>query len=134
MLRAYGIPAVPTRAVASPDDAAMAAQVLGFPAVVKLRQSVRPNQRASGGLALELHNVSEVTKAAARIAAQSGREELPLLVQRQADTVGESFAFASTTTRHSGRLLASAKAARRLTYTVMLRLICRRSTSRWPMH
>jgi acetyltransferase len=84
VLRAYGIPAVPTRAVASPDDAAMAAQVLGFPAVVKLRQSVRPNRRASGGLALELHDVSEVTKAAARIAAQSGREELPLLVQRQA--------------------------------------------------
>ncbi len=84
VLAAYGIPAVPTRAVASPDDAADAARLLGFPAVVKLRQSVRPNQRASGGLALELHGPTEVTEAATRIAAQSGGDELPLLVQRQA--------------------------------------------------
>jgi acetyltransferase len=84
VLGAYEIPAVPTRAVASADDAAEASRLLGFPAVVKLRQSVQPNQRASGGLALELHDVSEVTEAATRIAAQSGGDELPLLVQRQA--------------------------------------------------
>src|SRR5689334_3747073 len=84
VLRAYGIPAVPTRAVASPDDAAEAAVLLGFPAVVKLRQSVRPDQRASGGLALELHDQSEVIEAATRIALPSGGEVLPLLVQRQA--------------------------------------------------
>ena len=42
VLCAYGIPVVPSRAVASPDDAAAAALLLGYPAVVKLRQSVRP--------------------------------------------------------------------------------------------
>ena len=44
------------RAAASPEDAAEAATLLGFPAVVKLRQSVRPDARASGGLALDLHD------------------------------------------------------------------------------
>jgi acetyltransferase len=80
VLCAYGIPVVPSRAVASPDDAAAAASLLGYPAVVKLRQSVRPDARASGGLALDLHDATEVTAAAERIAARG----LSLLVQRQA--------------------------------------------------
>ncbi len=80
VLCAYGIPVVPSRAVASADDAAAAASLLGYPAVVKLRQSVRPDARASGGLALDLHDATEVTAAAERIAARG----LSLLVQRQA--------------------------------------------------
>ena len=80
VLCAYGIPVVPSRAVASPDDAAAAAALLGYPAVVKLRQSVRPDARASGGLALDLHDASEVMAAAQRIAARGHS----LLVQRQA--------------------------------------------------
>ncbi|HEY7580725.1 MAG TPA: GNAT family N-acetyltransferase [Acetobacteraceae bacterium] len=84
VLSAYGVPVVPTRAVASADDAAHAARLLGFPAVVKLRQSVRPDRRASGGLALELHDASEVVEAAARMAARLEAGEPPLLVQRQA--------------------------------------------------
>jgi len=78
VLSAYGIPVVPHRVAALPDDAADAATLLGFPAVVKLRQSVRPESRASGGLALDLHNATEVAAAANRL---SGAE---LLVQRQA--------------------------------------------------
>ena len=78
VLTAYGIPVVPHRVATSPDDAADAATLLGFPAVVKLRQSVRPDGRASGGLALDLHNVVEVAEAARRL----GRADL--LVQRQA--------------------------------------------------
>ncbi len=80
VLCAYGIPGVPTRAVASPEDAEAAAMLLGLPAVVKLRQSVRPDERASGGLALDLHDVAEVA-AAARMIFRRGGE---LLVQRQA--------------------------------------------------
>jgi acetyltransferase len=83
VLSAYGIPVVPTRAAVSPDDAAAAATLLGFPAVVKLRQCVRPNARASGGLVLDLHDRAEVVSAARRLI--TGAEGDPaLLVQRQA--------------------------------------------------
>jgi acetyltransferase len=83
VLSAYGIPVVPTRTVASAEDAAAAAALLGFPAVVKLRQSVRPDERASGGLALDMHDRAEVVSAARRLTtAAEGATEL--LVQRQA--------------------------------------------------
>jgi acetyltransferase len=85
VLSAYGIPVVPGRAVTSSDDAAEAAALLGFPAVVKLRQSVRPDERASGGLALDLHNAAEVAAAAHRLAARTERGDPSLLVQRQAN-------------------------------------------------
>jgi acetyltransferase len=68
VLNAYGIPVVPNRVVTSAHDAAEAAELLGFPAVVKLRQSVRPDLRASGGLALNLHNAAEVAVSAERLA------------------------------------------------------------------
>ena len=89
VLSAYGVPVVPNRAVASPADAADAAMLLGFPAVVKLRQSVRPDARASGGLALDLHDAAEVVAAADMLiarhaAAGADASGPPLLVQRQA--------------------------------------------------
>jgi acetyltransferase len=89
VLCAYGIPVAPTRAVASPDDAVSAAELLGFPAVVKLRQSERPGARASGGLALDLHDAAEVTVASRLLAARHARRttdarDVMLLVQRQA--------------------------------------------------
>jgi acetyltransferase len=85
VLAAYGVPVVPNRAVASPDDAAAAAALLGFPAVVKLRQSVPPHARASGGLALDLHDEREVYDAARMLAARLAEAaDPPLLVQRQA--------------------------------------------------
>jgi acetyltransferase len=85
VLSAYGVPVVPSRAVASAADAADGARLLGFPAVVKLRQSVRPDARASGGLALDLHDAAEVAAAADRlIASQTDASGPPLLVQRQA--------------------------------------------------
>jgi acetyltransferase len=83
VLCAYGIPVVPNRVAATPDDAVHAARLFGFPAVVKLRQSVRPDARASGGLALDLHDPDEVRRAAEIIvSAQSGSDGI--LVQRQA--------------------------------------------------
>jgi acetyltransferase len=89
VLCAYGIPVVPHRVVTSPDDAAAAVALLGFPAVVKLRQSARPDARASGGLVLDLHDAMEVSVAARKLWARLGGEEpesdaLALLVQRQA--------------------------------------------------
>jgi acetyltransferase len=60
-----------------------AARLLGFPAVVKVRQSVRPDQRLPGGLALDLRDAAEVARVASRIAPRQQDDELPLLVQRQ---------------------------------------------------
>jgi acetyltransferase len=85
VLSAYGVPVVPSRAAASPEDAATAAALLGFPAVVKIRQSVPPQARASGGLALDLHDETEVRDAAGMLAARLAEAaDPPLLVQRQA--------------------------------------------------
>jgi acetyltransferase len=88
VLCAYGIPVVPNRVVTSPEDAATAAALLGFPAVVKLRQSVPPEERLSGGLVLDLRNAAEVSDAARLVAARRPRQaqdaaDLSLLVQRQ---------------------------------------------------
>ena len=89
VLCAYGIPSVPTRMVVSAGDAAVAAGLLGFPAVVKLRQNEHPSARASGGLALDLHDAAEVLVAARLLAARHSRRVVDagrcaLLVQRQA--------------------------------------------------
>ncbi len=88
VLGAYGIPVAPTRAVATAQDAAAAAALLGFPTVVKLRQSEAPHARARGGLALDLRDARDVDVAArllaARRAHQHGIHDDGLLVQRQA--------------------------------------------------
>ncbi len=78
VLNAYGIPVVPTRIARSPEDAADAVRLLGSPAVVKLRQCVRPDARASGGLVLGLHDPAQAADAA------RGFADAELLVQRQA--------------------------------------------------
>ncbi|HUB10429.1 MAG TPA: GNAT family N-acetyltransferase [Acetobacteraceae bacterium] len=87
VLAAYGIPTAPTRCVARPEDAPVAAALLGFPAAVKLRQPVPPRERPSGGVALELHDAEEVLVAArllaARHARRGGAAGGGLLVQRQ---------------------------------------------------
>ena len=87
VLSAYGIPVAPSRVVTTADDAAAAAALLGFPAVVKLRQSERPDARARRGLALDLHNAGEVTLAARLLSARRARHgdthDDGLLVQRQ---------------------------------------------------
>jgi acetyltransferase len=88
VLAAYGIPTVPTRPVERADDAAGAATLLGFPAVVKLRLPAPPRARPTGAVALDLHNQDEVRVAARLLAArQARRPDQPaaagLLVQRQ---------------------------------------------------
>ncbi len=86
VLAAYGVPAVPTRMVAAADDAVAAADLLGAPVVVKLRQDVAPSLRARGGLALDLQGAGEVRVAARLLLARAARQQVAvggLLVQRQ---------------------------------------------------
>jgi acetyltransferase len=92
VLAAYGIPSVPTRWVALAQDAPEAASLLGFPAVVKLRQAVPPRERPPGALALDLHDADEVRAAARLLVARhtrrarnvpNERPDAGLLVQRQ---------------------------------------------------
>jgi len=94
VLSAYGIPAVPSRVAASVENAVAAAGLLGFPAVVKLRQCEPPGARMQGGLALDLHDAAEVG-AAARLLVGRRARSMPdagadgLLVQRQANRARE---------------------------------------------
>jgi acetyltransferase len=88
VLAAYGIPGVPTRAVARAEDAPDAASLLGFPVVVKLRQAVPPRERPPGALALDLHDAGEARAAARLLVARQARRERTepdsgILVQRQ---------------------------------------------------
>jgi acetyltransferase len=79
VLAAYGIPIVPTRFVSQADDAAAAAALVGFPAVVKLRDRTAPADRPPGGLVFDLHDAARVTAAAKLL---SARAAAGLLVQR----------------------------------------------------
>ncbi len=88
VLAAYGIPGVPSRCVARAEDAPEAASLLGFPVVVKLRQSVPPRERPPGALALDLHDAAEARAAARLLVARQARRartapDTGLLVQRQ---------------------------------------------------
>jgi len=67
VLSAYGIPVVPSRAALSVDDAADAATLLGFPAVLKLRRSAQPQAGGPGGVTLDLDGAPAVRAAAVRL-------------------------------------------------------------------
>ena len=66
LLGAYGLPLVPERVAAGPDEAAAAAAELGFPAVVKTAVP-GAHKTETGGVALGLEDAGEVRDAAARI-------------------------------------------------------------------
>jgi acetyltransferase len=84
ILSAYGIPTVPTRFAASASDAADAARLLGFPAVVKLRDAAAPADRAPASLVFDLHDAAQVIAAARLLSARAQRRGATgeLLVQR----------------------------------------------------
>jgi acetyltransferase len=86
ILSAYGIPTVPTRFAASPADAGDAADLLGYPAVVKLRDHAAPVDRLSSSLIFDLHDASHVVAAARLLAARALRHggTGELVVQRHA--------------------------------------------------
>jgi len=94
VLSAYGIPVVPSRAALSVDDAADAAVLLGFPAVLKLRRSAQPRVGGPGGVTLDLDSAAAVRAAAIRLDRRRqriGNEGLAegFLVQRQASRARE---------------------------------------------
>jgi acetyltransferase len=92
VLAAYGIPVVPARAVATAEDAASAASLLGLPVAVKLRQPIRPCTRPADGLALDLHTPADVSAAARVLLSRATRlreDVYGLLVQRQAGRAWE---------------------------------------------
>jgi acetyltransferase len=86
ILGGYGIPVVPTRFAASPADAGVAADLLGYPAVVKLRDTAAPASRLAGSLMFDLHDATQVTAAARLLAARAARRggTGELVVQRHA--------------------------------------------------
>ncbi|MDR3530999.1 MAG: GNAT family N-acetyltransferase [Rhodopila sp.] len=84
ILAAYGIPTVPTRFAVSPLDAAAAAELLGYPLVLKLRDRAPPEDRPPGSIMFDLRDAAQVTAAArllyGRTMQHGGTGEL--LVQR----------------------------------------------------
>ncbi len=86
ILGAYGIPTVPTRFAAGPSDAGVAAELLGYPAVVKLRDTAAPADRLPGSLVFDLHDASHIVAAAQLLAARGLRHggTGELVVQRHA--------------------------------------------------
>lgn len=86
ILSAYGVPTVPTRFAASPDDAAAAADLLGYPAVVKLRDTTIPSERLPGSLVFDLHDEQQVVAASRLLVARGSRRghSGELLVQKHA--------------------------------------------------
>ena len=73
VLAAYGVPTVPCRTVSTEEDAVTAAALLGYPVVVKLRDTAPPGERARGSLALDLHDAAEVRLAARTLTLRRAR-------------------------------------------------------------
>ncbi|HJV54997.1 MAG TPA: acetate--CoA ligase family protein, partial [Methylomirabilota bacterium] len=70
LLTAYGIPAIDSRVVKSADDAAAAAERLGFPVAVKIVSPDITHKTEVGGVALGLHDAGAVRDASAAMLAR----------------------------------------------------------------
>jgi len=89
LLAAYGIPVVPGRAAASPEDAAIAAGMLGFPVVLKILSPDIAHKSEVGGVVVGLGSAAAVREAAVamqeRVAKRRPDARLDgFMVQRQA--------------------------------------------------
>ncbi|HEY4041900.1 MAG TPA: GNAT family N-acetyltransferase [Rhodopila sp.] len=86
ILGAYGVPTVPTRFAAGPRDAGVAADMLGYPAVVKLRNSAAPADRLPSSMVFDLQDASHVVAAGNLLSARGLRHDGggELVVQRHA--------------------------------------------------
>ena len=67
ILDAYGIPTVPTRAAATPEDAVQAAAALGFPVALKILSPDVAQKSDVGGVTLDLDTPEAVRAAAERM-------------------------------------------------------------------
>ncbi|MDD4859703.1 MAG: acetate--CoA ligase family protein, partial [Dehalococcoidales bacterium] len=63
LLRCYGVKTVPTRIAANAQEAARIAGELGYPVALKLYSKTISHKTEVGGVALNLHNAAEVSKA-----------------------------------------------------------------------
>ena len=89
ILTAYGVPAVPGRCAAGPDEAADAAVMLGFPVVLKVLSPDVPYKSDVGAVVVGLGSAAAVRAAAEAMlhqvaASRPGALVAGLLVQRQA--------------------------------------------------
>jgi acetyltransferase len=82
VLAAYGMQVVAGIVATTPNEAALAAHKLGFPAVLKLRSASVAHKSEVGGVVLGLADASAVRAAASAMAARLGGQGF--LVQRQA--------------------------------------------------
>ncbi len=89
VLSAYDVPVVPTRAAASPEDAGVAATMLGYPIALKHRRTTKPG---APSVVLDLADADAVIRAAERMAAGQAPAH-GFLVQRQ---IGRAREFAIT--------------------------------------
>jgi acetyltransferase len=86
VLSAYGIPTVPMRPAMTETDAASAAALLGFPVVVKLRRTGGRLPGHRDGIALNVMDADDASRAARALLARAPSDPsdlLPLLVQRR---------------------------------------------------
>jgi acetyltransferase len=63
VIAAYKIPILPSRAAGTPEEAAMLANTIGFPVVVKLSHPDMPTNRIAGSIALDLPDGRAVREA-----------------------------------------------------------------------
>ncbi len=63
LLAAYGLSAPPGRLTHSPDEAAAAAEAIGFPVVVKVQSADIPHKTEVGGVKLDVRGADEVREA-----------------------------------------------------------------------
>jgi acyl-CoA synthetase (NDP forming) len=73
LFKEFGIPAVPTALTRSADEAAAAADRMGFPVALKIESGEITHKSDVGGVALKLSNASEVRGAYARILTEVSR-------------------------------------------------------------
>ena len=85
VLACYGVPTVPCRPVSGGTDAAHAADLIGYPVVLKRRRADRPDPADRGAIALDLHDAAQVRSAAALLEGRGPLRhgEAGFLVQRQ---------------------------------------------------
>ena len=67
LLQSYGIPAAADRLARSPEEAAMAAEDLGFPVALKVESADLPHKTESGGVRLNLGSAEEAAAAYDRL-------------------------------------------------------------------
>jgi acetate---CoA ligase (ADP-forming) len=95
LLQGYAIPLVPEVSATGADEAAAAAEELGYPVAVKLNSSVAAHKSDIGGLRLGLCTGEETRAAVADLAAAApgggGPGRLPVVVQRMVPAGPELF-------------------------------------------